>query len=340
MEKPSYAQARFSLSGGGPLRIPKLIQSDRAFVFLNYFGARSRNPFNAVSTLPTAAERSGDLSQSVARGPVVIHDPLTRLPFADNRIPASRINPAASGLLSFFPPPNQNGRGTFTFSGFATSGFDADGQPLAGTGFDVADFLLGRPQSSSVRFGGADTYFRSSSFSAFAQDDWRARPNLTLNAGLRYEFRPPLAEKYNRMATLDIAPGFMAVAPVTPGASGPYTGVFPRGLVNSDRNNLAPRFGLAWRPFPKGSTLVRAGYGWYYNASVYNQAASLLARAAAGDGRRGAAHAALPRRNFGQRALHLVEIHRQRLDVRRRRGGGQRTRRRHRASRFPGRLPV
>ncbi len=110
VEKPSYAQARFSLAGGGPLRIPKLIQSERAFVFINYFGARSRNPFNAVSTLPAAAERSGDLSQSVARGPVAIYDPLTRQPFADNRIPASRINPAASGLFSFFLLPNQPGR--------------------------------------------------------------------------------------------------------------------------------------------------------------------------------------------------------------------------------------
>lgn len=453
VDKPSYAQARFGLTGGGQLRIPKLIQSDKTFIFLNYFGTRSRNPYNAVSTLPSAAERSGDFSQSIARGSVVVYDPLTGQPFPDNRIPTSRINPAANGLLSFFPLPNlpgrvqnyqfitsvpqntdnlglrlsnslsrrdrisgsfnlqsrgsettqlfgfrdtssgrgmnldlawmhtlrprlinnlrwnfsrnrnqtlpffaysrnvaaelgitgtssspinygppnlsftnfggltdassalgrnqssaiaegltfvrgrhtwiggaeyrrnqlnnrsdQNGRGAFTFSGIRTSAFDSSGQPLAGTGFDFADFLLGLPQSSSIRFGSTDTYFRGATYNAFLQDDWRLRPSLTLNIGLRYEFPTPLTEKYNRIANLDIAPGFTAVAPVTPGMTGPYTGLFPDALVNPDRNNFAPRVGLAWRPLAKHSLLVRAGYGWYYNGSVYNQAASRLAQ--------------------------------------------------------------
>jgi hypothetical protein len=416
-------------------------------------GTRSRNPFNATSTLPSALERTGDFSQSIIRGPVVVYDSTTSQPFPDNRIPASRINPAASGLLSLFPLPNQpglvqnyqfltsvpqntdnlglrlmqtlsrqnrltggfnfqsrsaetaqlfgfrdassgrgmnvdlgwmhnfrprfinnlhwnfsrntnealpffaygpnlaaqlgitgtstspinygppnlsftnfggltdasaalgrnqssalsesltyvrgrhtwmaggeyrrnqinnrsdqNGRGTFTFSGIRTSAFDANGQPLAGTGFDFADFLLGLPQSSSIRFGSADTYFRGSIYSAFAQDDWRLRPNLTLNVGLRYEFPTPLKEKYNRIANLDIASGFTAVAPVTPETTGPYTGAFPGALINPDRNNFAPRIGLAWRPSSKHSLLVRAGYGWYYNGSVYNQIASRLAQ--------------------------------------------------------------
>ena len=52
---------------------------------------------------------------------------------------------------------DQNARGTFTFSGLATSAFNAQNQPLAGTGFDFADFLLGLPQSSSVRFGDTST---------------------------------------------------------------------------------------------------------------------------------------------------------------------------------------
>ena len=114
---------------------------------------------------------------------------------------------------------DQNGRGTFTFSGLLTSAFDASGNPLPGTGFDFADFLLGLPQSSSVRFGNTSTYFRGSSLNGFVQDDWRMRSNFTLNLGLRYEYFPPFHEKYGRTANLDIAPGF--TRPVTPGEAGP-----------------------------------------------------------------------------------------------------------------------
>ncbi|MEZ5397549.1 MAG: hypothetical protein R2724_32885 [Bryobacterales bacterium] len=55
----------------------------------------------------------------------------------------------------------QNARGSFTFSGVATSQYDSAGLPIANTGFDFADFLLGAPQSSSIRFGNPDTYFRA-----------------------------------------------------------------------------------------------------------------------------------------------------------------------------------
>jgi hypothetical protein len=171
----------------------------------------------------------------------------------------------------------QNARGTFNFSGLLTSAFDRRGQPLAETGFDFADFLLGFPQSSSVRFGSADNYFRGSVYSAYVQDDWRIRSNLTLNLGLRYEFFQPLREKFGRLANLDIAPGFTGVAVVTPGEIGPYSGQFSDGLIDSDLNNFSPRVGIAWRPFPKKQFLVRAGYGLFYNGSIYRQFPNRLA---------------------------------------------------------------
>jgi len=171
----------------------------------------------------------------------------------------------------------QNARGSFTFSGLATSAFDQRGNPLSGTGFDFADFLLGLPQSSSIRFGSANNYFRSSSYSLYAQDDWKTRSNLTVNAGLRYEFWTPFVEKYDRMSNLDVASGFTAVALVTPGQSGPYSGAFSRALLDPDRNNFSPRAGLAWKPLPGRPFQVRAGYGWYYNNSVYSNFPTRLA---------------------------------------------------------------
>src|SRR5262249_58228977 len=73
--------------------------------FVNYPGNHSRNPSDAYSTVPTGAERAGDLA--IFNRAVV--DPATGLPFADNQVPASRINPAAHSLLNLFPLPNQPG---------------------------------------------------------------------------------------------------------------------------------------------------------------------------------------------------------------------------------------
>jgi outer membrane receptor protein involved in Fe transport len=169
-----------------------------------------------------------------------------------------------------------NGRGTFTFTGLATSAFNSTGQPVTGTGFDFADFLIGLPQTDSIRFGSSNTYFRTNSYNVFAQDDWRVASNFTLNLGLRYEYFAPWHEKYGRLANLDIAPGFTAVSVVTPTQSGLYTGAFPSGLVNPDRNNFSPRTALAWKPSAKSKIVVRMGYGWYYNPGIYNQFMSRL----------------------------------------------------------------
>ncbi len=160
----------------------------------------------------------------------------------------------------------RNAEGTFTFTGFATAQY-VGGVQQPGTGIDLADFLLGLPQQSSVQFG-ADTYnFRANSYDLFAQDDWRIRANLTLNLGLRYEYNGPYTEAKNQIANLDVAPAFTAAVPVEPGQAGPFNGVFPASLIKPDRNNFAPRLGLAWKPLKL--TVVRAGYGINYNLAQY-----------------------------------------------------------------------
>lgn len=172
---------------------------------------------------------------------------------------------------------DSNGRGTYSFSGLLTSAFDAAGQPVANTGYDFADYLLGLPQSSSVRFGTNSNYFRGSVYNAYVTDDWKVRPNLTFNLGLRYEYFTPFHEKYGHIANLDIAPGFTAVAVVTPNAIGPYSGKFPDGLINPEKNNFSPRTAVAWRPRAKKQTLVRAGYSIFYNGAIYTQFTNRLA---------------------------------------------------------------
>jgi hypothetical protein len=174
---------------------------------------------------------------------------------------------------------DQNGRGTFNFTGQATSALTAAGQPVAGTGYDLADFLLGFPQSTSIRFSDDTNYFIQNQWDGYLQDEWKAHPRFTLILGVRYEFFSPYYEKYGRIANLDIAPGFANVAAVTPATAGPYTGAFPNGLINPDWNNWSPRVGLAWKlPGFKKSTVLRAGYGIYYDGQAYNQFTSLLAQ--------------------------------------------------------------
>jgi outer membrane receptor protein involved in Fe transport len=154
-----------------------------------------------------------------------------------------------------------NARGSLSFTGLATSGAEGDG-------FDFADFLLGLPATSSIRFGGGDTYFRSSGYGVFFQDDWRVASRLTLNLGLRYDYASPIREKYNRMANLAIAPGF----------TGATSLLSPEKIVQPDRNNVSPRIALAWRPSNRSSAVVRAGYGWYFNTNIYGGVADNLAQ--------------------------------------------------------------
>jgi hypothetical protein len=171
---------------------------------------------------------------------------------------------------------DSNGRGAFTFSGFSTSAFDSSGHALPGTGFDFADFLLGFPQQTTVRFGAPDSYLRNWEVNGFLQDNWKALPNLTLDLGLRYDLITPAVEKYDRLANLDIAPGFAAVQAVAAGQPGPFAGDLPRSLIFPDKNNFSPRIAIAYKPWAKRTIVVRSGYGVIYNDSVYRQLTARL----------------------------------------------------------------
>jgi len=177
---------------------------------------------------------------------------------------------------------DSNPRGAFVFTGLNTSQLASGGSPVAGTGYDFADFLLGLPQQTSVQFGQSN-YFRGNYWDLYSQDEWKVRANLTLNVGVRYEYVSPLTETKNRIVNLALspnvlnpsAPGPAVVAPIQPGQVVPFSGTLPNSLVRPDRNNFAPRIGLAWKPF--ANTVVRAGYGINYNTGVYQSMAQQLA---------------------------------------------------------------
>jgi hypothetical protein len=160
----------------------------------------------------------------------------------------------------------QNPRGTFAFTG-------------AATGSDFADFLLGIPTTISIASGNPDKYLRAYSSDAYITDDMRLSPMFTVQAGARWEYETPPTEALGRLVNLDVAPAFTAVSPVLAGAAGSLTGQqYSNALLRGDRLGIQPRVGIAWRPVPGSSLVVRAGYGVYRNTAVYQPITTLLAQ--------------------------------------------------------------
>jgi trimeric autotransporter adhesin len=171
--------------------------------------------------------------------------------------------------------------GQFTFNGLVTSQLNANGQSLQGTGLDFADFLLGFPYATNVRFGTPSKYYRSWGFIGYATDDWRMKPTFTLEYGVRYEAFTPPSELYGHISNLDVNSGITQAAVVVPGQTAPFSGALPNSLIRGNYNHWAPRIGIAWRPpfkaLSKHLSTVRAGYGMFYNESIYSQLLSELA---------------------------------------------------------------
>ena len=117
--------------------------------------------------------------------------------------------------------------------------------------FNWASLETADPTKFTATFNTIPFVDESTRYSEYIQDEWKVRHNLTLNLGVRYEYFAPWQEKYGRIANLDIAPNFTAVSVATPALAGLYTGSFPSGLIKPDRNNFAPRTGLAWKPSPR-----------------------------------------------------------------------------------------
>ena len=144
------------------------------------------------------------------------------------------------------------------------------------TGIDFADFLIGAP-TNYVQGQAEPSNGRSRYFGLYGQDSWRARSNLTLNFGLRWDVSTPWWEQHNQIQT--IVPGLQSI--VFPGS--PTGWVFPGDpgipptLAPTRYNNFGPRLGVAYSPSvgegflrklvgEPGQMSIRAGYGVFFTA--------------------------------------------------------------------------
>jgi hypothetical protein len=130
----------------------------------------------------------------------------------------------------------------------------------------IAALLSNAPnQLNALAPGGSnEVAIRESLFAGYIQDDWRARPNLTLNIGLRYEFTTLPKDANNRIQEITTLLN-CATPGVLPSPSSPcgpqHVGSFIAG--NPTSKNFEPRIGFSWDPFRSGKTAVRGGFGMF-----------------------------------------------------------------------------
>ncbi len=109
--KPDYTRTQAMLSFGGPLKIPRLLPRKGPNLTVNYQWLRSSTVTAQSGLVPTAAERTGDLSQLLKP----FSDPLSGAPFPGQRIPANRLSPQAESLLALYPLPNFPNAGRYNY---------------------------------------------------------------------------------------------------------------------------------------------------------------------------------------------------------------------------------
>jgi hypothetical protein len=146
------------------------------------------------------------------------------------------------------------------------------------TGNPWSDFLTGVPFSTRYAYGPDPTNPYTNWWAFYLQDAWRPTAKLTVDYGLRYDLRPPMKDRSNQLGNFDRNTGSvvvpnaeaLALVPAAVRASLPHTPFvlakdagLPEALRETDKNNVNPRLGVAWRPFADNRTVIRGGIGSY-----------------------------------------------------------------------------
>jgi hypothetical protein len=124
---------------------------------------------------------------------------------------------------------------------------------------DVASFIAGNANSFSITLGDRSSAIGTGALGFFAQDSFKALPNLTFELGLRYDWNMTPSERFDRFVVFD--PQTVSLLQVGSG----------RDLIHEQNaSNFQPRLGFAWDPFKDGKTSVRAAYAILVDQPVTN----------------------------------------------------------------------
>jgi hypothetical protein len=134
--------------------------------------------------------------------------------------------------------------------------FNFENNNPVGSGNSMADFLLGSPSQSSVGDRAWTIRMRQKRIGIYLADDWQVSPRLTLNLGLRWEPTTPVHDHSGEVTNFDFANG--RPIPMTSGQQ----------FYPTDWKDFAPRISFAFRPFRNDRTVIRGGYGIYYNSTM------------------------------------------------------------------------
>jgi outer membrane receptor protein involved in Fe transport len=114
---------------------------------------------------------------------------------------------------------------------------------------NLQNFLLGTVNGGGniILAGDPARHYHNSQYAGFLQDDWRVKPRLTVNLGLRYELVTVLTDRDNKLGNFDPARGLVQV------------GAGETAAFHGDHNNFSPRVGFAWDMHGNGKTVIRGG---------------------------------------------------------------------------------
>jgi hypothetical protein len=156
--------------------------------------------------------------------------------------------------------------GVFNFNNNMTSncaGQAAGCSVNTSTGFDVASFMLGLVNTKARNYFDPDTYTETRpEYALYTQDDFRMTNRLTLNLGVRWDVYPPWVEVDNRQSNFDESTGKFVVASDDAVIDGIKVG---RYLQTYSKGDVGPRFGFAYDVNGSGRTIVRGGFGVFWN---------------------------------------------------------------------------
>jgi hypothetical protein len=127
-----------------------------------------------------------------------------------------------------------------------------------GTGNALADFLLGYPSTTQIGEGINFHQYNRNLFGSYFQDNWHALPNLTLNLGIRWEYFGPWHDPNKQLTFFSFKSAQLVSTQALEQEGLPSSG------YTVDKDNFAPRIGLAWRPFGNAKTSVRTGFGMFH----------------------------------------------------------------------------